>query len=216
MLAVEVTAKDRRRFCLDADRVKPMPHSQPSPDPGRLTAPGKARRAVVKPHEARHMRLSPVRRYDQPPGKAAFDQFGRKVQVVSLGQDFACDRQVVLLPQPATCAPYRPQEPPGQVRLCFWPSRPDGEHLLGCRRPDCRSGQQKRAAALVQAQSVDETTQTLDALAVLLAAVSEGVTPQAAVAAAPLADLAARLSGASAAAPIPAVAVSDGDLMLFE
>lgn len=68
---------------------------------------------------------------------------------------------------------------------------------------------QARGAALVQAQSVDETTQTLDALAVLLAAVSEGVTLDAAVAATPLAGLVARLSGASAAAPA-------GDLVLFE
>ena len=70
-----------------------------------------------------------------------------------------------------------------------------------------------REAALVQAQSVDETTQTLDALSVLLAAVSQGVTPETAVAAAPLAGLAARLSGASPVAPN---AVTDGDLMLFE
>lgn len=71
-----------------------------------------------------------------------------------------------------------------------------------------------REAALVQAQSVDEATQTLDALAALLAAVSDGVTPETAVAAAPLAGLAARLSGVCAAAPVPAV--SGGDLMLFE
>lgn len=71
-----------------------------------------------------------------------------------------------------------------------------------------------RGPALIQAQAVDETTQTLDALSVMLAAVSEGVTPEAAIAAAPLAGLAARLSGVEVA-PVPTATFAD-DLVLFE
>lgn len=68
-----------------------------------------------------------------------------------------------------------------------------------------------RAHALVQAQSVDETLQRLEALAGVLTALSDGAAPEVAVAGSPLAALAARLSSVAAVAPSDA-----GDLMLFE
>lgn len=76
---------------------------------------------------------------------------------------------------------------------------------------------ERRMALLVQAQSLDDLAQRLEALSGLTAAVAEGTPVPAALDAIPLAELADRLRRAAApgavAAPAPA---ASGELVLFD
>ena len=68
-----------------------------------------------------------------------------------------------------------------------------------------------REAALVDVQTFDALGQRLHALAILLAGLGRGAPASELIAAVPLADMAARLGGASSTLPAAA-----GDLMLFD
>lgn len=68
-----------------------------------------------------------------------------------------------------------------------------------------------RGSAVSRAQAIDALVQHLDGLSGLLRALSTGETAARAIAALPLADMAARLSGSADARPADA-----GDLHLFE
>ena len=70
-----------------------------------------------------------------------------------------------------------------------------------------------RGQALTEAQAADALAQTLDALSIVVRRLGEGATPDGAVAALPLADLAARL-GADAE-PHASQPSSSGELLLF-
>ena len=76
----------------------------------------------------------------------------------------------------------------------------------------CHAPAAERARTVVEAQGLDALSQTLDALATVLARLGQGVPPKEAIMNLPLADLAARL-GDGTAEPRPTRAT--GELQLF-
>ena len=80
------------------------------------------------------------------------------------------------------------------------------------------SSGEARARAVTEAQALDLASQRLDALSGLIRALGDGASPEQAIAALTLSDMAQRLGSAAGVAPRtePAPSLASGDLLLFD